>query len=46
MTIKHDCLNCKHHQEHESLIEQCPNCGFYSYYTQEESETYDNEKYN
>lgn len=43
MTIKHDCLNCNHHQEHEALQEQCPNCGFYCYYIESEQEDYNHE---
>ena len=32
-----ECLNCKHTEEAIApLPEQCPECGFYSYYTQEE----------
>ena len=37
-----ECLNCKHTEQAETpLPEQCPACGFYSYYTQKELDDYD-----
>ena len=39
--IKHECLNCNHTEEHQRLVEVCPNCGFYSYYTKEKIEHHD-----
>jgi len=41
--IKHECLNCNHSEEHQRLVEVCPNCRFYSYYTKEE--IYEDEYY-
>ena len=32
MIMQHECLNCKHVESHTVSVEQCPNCGFYSYY--------------